>query len=75
MSELLFLVEAASEGGYTAHAFGVDIFTEGDKLTSLHANVREAVKCHFEDGQAPKMIRLHEVGKSVDTTVTLTRSI
>ena len=59
MSELLFLVEASPEGGYTARAFGVDIFTEADDLTSLHANVREAVKCHFDDGQAPKMIRLH----------------
>ena len=59
MSELLFLVEAAPEGGFTARAFGVDIFTEADDLAALHTNVREAVKCHFDDGQAPKMIRLH----------------
>lgn len=59
MSELLFLVEAAPEGGFTARAFGIDIFTEADDLASLHTNVREAVKCHFDDGQAPKMIRLH----------------
>lgn len=59
MSELLFLVEVAPEGGFTARAFGVDIFTEADDLAALHANVREAVKCHFDDGQAPKIIRLH----------------
>jgi hypothetical protein len=27
----------------------------------LQANVRDAVKCHFEDGQAPAMVRLHFV--------------
>ncbi|MGB7541866.1 MAG: hypothetical protein WBM28_07620 [Burkholderiales bacterium] len=59
MNEMLFLVEAAPEGGYTARAFGVDIFTEADDLQSLHASVRDAVRCYFEDGQVPKMIRLH----------------
>lgn len=74
MSELLFLVEVAAEGGYTAHVFSADIISEADDLIALHANVRDAVKCHFDDGQAPKMIRLHEVGTSTDTTVILTRS-
>jgi hypothetical protein len=59
MSEILFLVESSPEGGYTAKAFGADIFTEADDMTSLHANVREAVRCHFEDDQIPQMIRLH----------------
>ena len=47
MSEIIFLVVAAPEGGYTARAFGADIFTEGDDLKSLHANVRDSVRCHF----------------------------
>jgi hypothetical protein len=59
MSEILFLVESSPEGGYTAKAFGADIFTEADDITSLHTNVREAVRCHFEDDQIPQMIRLH----------------
>lgn len=59
MNEILFLVEAAPEGGYTARAFDADIFTEADDLQSLHASVRDAVRCHFEDGEVPKMIRLH----------------
>lgn len=67
MSELLFMVEAAPAGGYIARAFGVDIFTEGDDLTSLHANVRHAVRCHFDDGQASKMIRLHFTHEEVIT--------
>jgi hypothetical protein len=59
MSEILFLVESSPEGGYTARAFGADIFTEADDMTSLHTNVREAVRCHFENDQIPQMIRLH----------------
>ncbi len=58
MRELLFLVEPTLDGGFTARAFGVDIFTEADDLADLHANVRDALKCHFADGQAPEVIRL-----------------
>jgi predicted RNase H-like HicB family nuclease len=53
VSELIFLVEEAPEGGYTARALGQSIFTEADTLSDLRANIREAVECHFEDGQAP----------------------
>jgi hypothetical protein len=59
MNEILFLVEEAPEGGYTARALGESIFTEADDLESLHREVRDAVRCHFDEGQAPRMIRLH----------------
>ena len=59
MNELIFLVEEAPEGGYAARALGQSIFTEAETLEELRSNVREAVRCHFEDGQAPKVIRLH----------------
>ena len=59
MNEIFFLVEEAPEGGYAAKALGESIFTEADTLEELHANVRDAVRCHFEEGKAPKMIRLH----------------
>lgn len=65
MNELIFVVEEAPEGGYTARALGEAIFTEADDLTSLHGQVRDAVLCHFEDGQAPKIIRLHFVREEV----------
>ncbi|HEY6874665.1 MAG TPA: hypothetical protein VI298_18245 [Geobacteraceae bacterium] len=58
MNEIFFLVEEASEGGYAAKALGESIFTEADTLEELHANVRDAVRCHFDEGKAPKMIRL-----------------
>jgi hypothetical protein len=32
MSEVIFVVEEAPEGGYTARALGVSIFTEADTL-------------------------------------------
>jgi dephospho-CoA kinase len=59
MNEILFLVERAPEGGYVARALGESIFTEADDLESLHSQVRDAVRCHFEEGQAPRLIRLH----------------
>jgi hypothetical protein len=61
MSELIFLVEEAPEGGFTARALGESIFTEADTLLELHAQVRDAVQCHFDEGQAPKIVRLHFV--------------
>lgn len=58
--ELIFLVEEAPEGGYTARALGHSIFTEADDLEQLHTYIRDAVRCHFESA-APKIIRLHHV--------------
>ena len=65
MNEVIFLVEEAPEGGYTARALGMSIFTEADSLPELQAQVRDAVRCHFEDGKAPKVIRLHFVREEV----------
>lgn len=62
--ELIFVVESAAEGGFTARALGVAIFTEGDDLDQLRENVREAVRCHF-DGVAPGVVRLHFVRDEV----------
>jgi len=66
-SEILFLVEDAEEGGYTARSVDAPIFTEADSLDALRKNIREAVDCHFEDGQAPRLIRLHIVRDEVLT--------
>ena len=59
MNEILFVVEEAPEGGLTARALGESIFTEADNVESLHQQVRDAVHCHFEEGKAPQIIRLH----------------
>jgi len=68
MEELIFLVEDAPEGGYTARALGVSIFTEADDLDSLREQVRDAVRCHFDEGQGPRVIRLHFVREEVIAT-------
>ena len=58
MTQPIFLVEEAPEGGYTARAPGQSIFTEAATLDDLRANIREAVQCHFEDGKAPETVLL-----------------
>ncbi len=65
MNELIFIVEEAPEGGYTARALGASIFTEAEDLDSLPNMVRDAVRCHYEEGQGPKLIRLHFVREEV----------
>jgi hypothetical protein len=59
MTEIHFIVQESPEGGYTARAVGQDIFTEADDLAALHAQVRDAVHCHFDAGKGPQLIRLH----------------
>jgi hypothetical protein len=65
--EIIFLVEEAPEGGFTARALGQPIFTEADDLESLHTMVRDAVTCHFEEESRPAIIRLHHVREEVLT--------
>ena len=65
MNEVIFVVEEAPEGGFTARALGISIFTEADDLGGLHAQVRDAIRCHFDEGQRPKVVRLHFVREEV----------
>ncbi len=65
MSEVIFTVEEAPEGGYTARALGFSIFTEADTLPELREMVRDAVRCHFEDDERPRVIRLHYADRGV----------
>jgi hypothetical protein len=59
MTDIHFVIEEASEGGYIARAVGEDIFTEADDLPTLHAQLRDAVHCHFADAERPGLIHLH----------------
>ena len=59
MNELIFMVEEAPEGGFVARALGESIFTEADTIAELPGKVRDAVRCHFEEGKASKIARLH----------------
>ena len=61
MNEIIFVVEEAPEGGFIARALGESILTEADDMETLHEQVRDAVRCHFDEGKAPKVVRLHFV--------------
>lgn len=61
MDELIFLIEEAVEGGYNARALGESIFTQGDTLEEIKLNIKEAVECHFDEENKPKLLRFHIV--------------
>ena len=62
MDEIIFEIrEDETEGGFMARALGHSIVTQADTWEALRANVRDAVRRHFEEGQAPRIIRLHRV--------------
>ena len=60
-SEIIFIVEESDEGGFIAKALGESVFTEGETLDELKMNIKDAVLCHFDEGMAPKIIRLHYI--------------
>jgi hypothetical protein len=64
MNEIIFLVEDAPEGGFSARALGYSIFTCADTEVELQAMVKDAVDCHF-NGDGPHLIRLHYVREEV----------
>ncbi len=64
-NEIVFQVWESPEGGYEARAVGYSIFTEGDDWDDLIYMMRDAVLCHFDDGQAPQSIRVHLIQSGV----------
>lgn len=54
MKEIIFVVEESPEGGYEARALDHAIFTDGDDLEQLKANVKDAVATHFEADKMPE---------------------
>ena len=64
-TEIIFLVEEAEDGGYVARALGHSIFTEADTWSELKAMVQDAVRCHFDEHEMPRVVRLHIVRDEV----------
>lgn len=64
MEEVIFLVEEAEDGGFTAKGLGISIFTQADTLEALREIIRDAVRCHFDE-EKPRLIRLHLVRDEV----------
>jgi hypothetical protein len=57
VNEIIFLIEDAPEGGFIARALDASIFTEADDINDLHSKVQDAVDCHFETSNKPKIMR------------------
>lgn len=64
-AEIVFQVRESPEGGYEARAVGYSIFTEANDWEGLKEMMRDAVLCHFDDGEAPRTIRVHLVQHEV----------
>jgi len=63
MNEIIFLVEEATEGGYTARALGNDIFTQAETEKQLKELIKDAVICHFDKKDLPGVVRIHTVNQ------------
>jgi predicted RNase H-like HicB family nuclease len=47
---MLVKIEVYNDGEFwCAHGIGEDIFTQGQTVDELYANIKEAVSVHFED--------------------------
>lgn len=66
-NEIIFLVEESEEGGYIARALGHSIYTEADTFEELKQEVADAVRCHFEEPNMPRIVRFHMVKEEVIT--------
>jgi hypothetical protein len=60
-TEIIFSVQESPEGGYEARALGYSIYTQADTLDELKTMMQDAVRCHFEPQDAPRVIRVHLV--------------
>ena len=63
--ELIFLVQDSPDGGYEARALSESIFAEGETMEEIKASIRDAVRCHFDEKDRPKIVRLHYVRDEV----------
>ena len=73
-AEITFEIERDEESGWLTASWDAPrgqggITTQGKDLRELEQNVREAVRCHFENGKLPGQIRLHFLDDPVLATV------
>ncbi len=57
-TEITFQVKEPPEDGCEAHALGYSIFTEGDDWERLKYMLRDAVLCHPDKGEMPRLIHV-----------------
>jgi len=66
-SEIICIVEESLEGGYEAKAGGHSVFAEADSIEPLKDKIQAAVRCHFDSGDKPSLLCLHQVRDEVIT--------
>ncbi len=63
MDEIVFQIERDDDSGILVAAWdapdGGGITTQGRDLKELQEQVKDAVRCHFDDGALPARIRFH----------------
>ncbi len=58
-TEIVFAVQESPDGGYEARALGHGIFTQAETPEELKTAAQDAVRCHFDEANRPRVIRLH----------------
>ncbi|ACM23450.1 Hypothetical Protein CTN_1274 [Thermotoga neapolitana DSM 4359] len=53
--EIVFIAVESEDGGYIEKTERYSIFTQGDTWEELLEMIKDAVKCHFDEG-APKYV-------------------
>jgi hypothetical protein len=64
-NEIIFIIEESPETGYEARALDHSIYTEADTIEALKIMVKDAVRCHFDEPDMPKLIRLHYIKEEI----------
>jgi len=64
-NEILFYVEDSIDGGFEAKAVNHSIYTQCEEYDDLPETLRDAVRCHFDEGQMPTLICIHYVKNEV----------
>ena len=67
--EIILLVEEAPQRGLSAHAVGESIFTQAPTMAELHDAVRDAVRCHFEKRDQPRLAAGTSLGDARQITL------
>ena len=65
MSMVSFIADRSERAASSRRLVGLSIFTQADSKDELHTMVRDAVRCHFDEAERPKFIRLHFVRDEV----------
>ena len=60
-TEIIFVVEESPEGVFEAKALGHSIYTQGETVEEIREATKDAVSCHFDENDRPRIIRLHWV--------------